>query len=101
MYDKIIKDFKCRPRDVHTVPIRSKLYKWFHVFVENGILYVESAHYNTPKSSVKKRALLREECNNILEIYHRRMAGEQISHEAQACTHSQVYWYGIFSDLSL
>ena len=101
MYDKIIEEFKYHPRDIHTVPLHSKIYKWFYVFVENDNLCVEPAHHNSPKSSVKKRVLLRNECNHILEIYHKRMIGEQISREAQECTRSQVYWYGIFSELNL
>ena len=101
MYDKIVQEFKFNPRDVHTAPIRSKAYKWYYVSVENGFLYVEPACHNIPKSSVQKRKLNRAECNEILEIYHKRMAGDQVSNKAQECTRSQVYWYGIFSDLNL
>ena len=101
MYRKIVEEFMNHPRDIHTVPISSKSYKWFYVFVNNDTIYVESSHHNTPKSSVKRRSLPKEECSKILEIYHRRMAGEQVSHDAQACTRSQVYWYGIFSEMNL
>lgn len=45
--------------------------------------------------------LPKDECNEILSIYHRRLRGEQVSAEEQACTHSQVYWYGIFAKMNL
>lgn len=101
MYKKLVENFKLNPRDVHTVPIARKDFKWFYVFTNNDNLYVESAHYHNPKCSVKIRLLQEKECNEILSLYHRRSCGEQISAEAQACTHSQVYWYGIFAELNL
>lgn len=101
MYQRIVEEFLNHPRDIHTVPLHSKSYMWFHVFVKNGNIYVEPAHYNTPKSCVKRRVLHEEECRKILELYHRRMAGENVYLEAQACTWSQVYWYGIFSEMNL
>ena len=101
MYKMLVENFKQNPRDVHTVPLSHKEYKWFHVFVSNNNLCVESAHDHTPKCTVKKRVLQENECNKILSLYHRRSHGEKISAEAQECTHSQVYWYGIFSEQNL
>ena len=101
MYKKLIEEFKCNPRDVHTVPLSHREYKWFYVFVDKNNLYIESAHHNEPKCLVKRRLLQEKECNDILSIYHRRLCGEKISSEAQNCTHSQVYWYGIFAELNL
>lgn len=101
MYKKIVEEFMNHPRDVRTIPIRSKSYKWFYVFVNGGNIYVETGHNNSPKSTVRKRRLPEQECNKILEIYHRRRSGVQVSKEAQACTRSQVYWYGIFSAMNL
>lgn len=101
MYAKLVEDFKRNPRDVHTVPVARKEYKWFYVFSDNGYLYVEPAHDHDPKCVVKRRPLQEKECNDILELYHRRLRGEQVSSKAQECTRSQVYWYGIFSDLNL
>ena len=101
MYKKMVEDFVRNPRDVHTVPFIHREYKWFYVFAENGNLYVEPAHNHNPKCSVKRRLLQEKECNDILSIYHRRARGEKISAEAQKCTRSQVYWYGIFSELNM
>ena len=101
MYNKIVEEFTARPRDVHTVPTTRKAHRWFHVYTKNNILYVEGAHDYTPKSSVKKRPLSRSECDKMLELYQKRKNGEQISAQAQASTHSQVYWYGIFADMNL
>lgn len=42
MYNNLINEFKFNPRDIHTVPLKSKSHKWFYV-------YVEIAHNNTPK----------------------------------------------------
>ena len=101
MYKKLVENFKRNPRDVHTVPFTRKDFKWFYVFTDNDNLYVESAHDHDPKCAVKRRLLQEKECDNILSIYHRRSNSEQVSAEAQECTRSQVYWYGIFSDLNL
>lgn len=101
MYRTIVDEFRNHPRDVHTVPLHAKSYKWFYVFVDNGNLYVESGHYNSPKSSVKRRMLSEGECNRVLELYRQRSKGVQISQEAQKCTYSQVYWYGIFSEMKV
>lgn len=101
MYKRLVEEFMRSPRDVHTVPVTRKDYKWFYVFARSNNLYVESARNNTPKCVVKRRVLPEKECNEILTIYHRRLAGEQVSTEAQNCTWSQVYWYGIFSELNL
>lgn len=101
MYRRIVEEFKCSPRDIHTVPTNKRPYKWFFVFAENNVLYIEGAHNNSPKSVVKRRQLHEKECNDILKIYHRRLNGENVSKEAQELTFSQVYWFGIFSALNL
>ena len=101
MYKKLIEDFKYNPRDVHTSPLMNKNYKWFYVFVDKNNLYIESAKNHNPNCLVKRRPLQEKECNDILSIYHRRLSGERVSAEAQKCTRSQVYWYGIFADLNL
>ena len=101
MYQRLLTEFKNHPRDVHTVPFVRRNYKWFYVFVHNNHLYVESAHDHSPKCAVKRRLLQEKECNDIFSIYQRRSSGKQVSAEAQECTHSQVYWYGIFSELNL
>ena len=101
MYDKIVKEFSSRPRDVHTVPTTAKKPVWFYVFVEKSTVYVEGGHNNTPKSNVKKRPLKKEEYNSMLELYHKRQNGHSVSGEAHNSSHSQVYWYGIFAELKL
>ncbi|MBE6949699.1 MAG: hypothetical protein E7456_07655 [Ruminococcaceae bacterium] len=101
MYKRIVEEFRNHPRDVHTVPTNSRPYMWFYVFVDKDKIYIEPGHHNFPKSNVKKRLLSEKECNDILAIYHRRLAGERVYDEAKDCTHSQVYWYGIFSDMNL
>ena len=101
MYRKLLENFKDNPRDVHTVPFVRKEQKWYYVFANNNNLCIEPAHNHNPKCSVKRRVLQEKECNEILEIYHRRLKGERVSGEAQTCTYSQVYWYGIFAELNL
>ena len=101
MYNKIIEEFSKSPRDICTVPIKSNTRKWFFVFSKDNTIFIEPAHNKKPSSQVKQRKLSESECEKILEIYHRRATGESVSKEAQACTHSQVYWYGIFSEMNL
>ena len=102
MYKKIVEEFSNNPRDIHTVPIIKRESKWFFVFVNEKGIFVESAHYNEPKSQIKKPILLRqEELEKILMLYHRRMRGESVSLEAQSSTRAQVYWYGIFFEMNL
>ena len=101
MYKYLIEEFTKSPRDVHTVPLTNRPYSWFHVFVEKGYLCIESAHSRTPATGVKKRRLNEDELNTMLSIYHRRTSGEKVSKEAQQCTYSQVYWYGIFAEMNL
>ena len=37
----------------------------------------------------------------MLDIYHRRNAGEKVSREATAVTINQVYWYGVFAEMKI
>ena len=101
MYNKIIAEFSKSPRDICTVPLKSNTRKWFFVFVQDNTVFIEPAHNKAPSSQVKRRKLPESECEKILEIYHRRAKGQSVSKEAQACTYSQVYWYGIFSEMNL
>ena len=101
MYRKIIEEFSKFPRDIHTVPLKSNKSLWFHVFVKDNTIHIEPSHNKTPSSKAKPRKLPETECAKILEIYHRRAKGEAVSKEAQACTYSQVYWYGIFAEMNL
>ena len=101
MYKKIVTEFSKFPRDICTVPLKSNSHLWFHVFVKENTIYIEPSHNKTPSSKAKLRKLPESECEKILEIYHRRAKGEAVSKEAQDCTHSQVYWYGIFSEMKL
>ena len=100
IYERLLHEFSEHPRDIHTVPLTRKEYKWFYVFAHNQSIYVEPAHDHVPQSAVQRRRLNDTECNKMLELYHRRAAGETVSKEAQK-TFSQVYWYGIFSELNL
>ena len=101
IYETLLQEFLKHPRDIHTIPLTKKECKWFYVFTNNGSLYVEPAHDHIPKSAVKRRRLNDAECDKMLELHYKRLAGQTVSKEAQETTYSQVYWYGIFSELNL
>ena len=99
-YLDLLNEFKTNPRDVHTVPLGKRSYKWFYVYVDNGALYVESAKDKLPRCSLKKRMLYKKEFNEILSLYIKRKKSVPVSQEAMKCTQSQVYWYGIFNEMN-
>lgn len=102
MWTAIVEEFSKKPRDIHTVPIQKREPKWFFVFCQKGNVYIESAHEYEPASDITgKRMMNKDEFEDMLEIYHRRCNGEQVSQEAQDRTINQVYWYGIFAELKL
>lgn len=103
MYDGVVQSFQKNPRDVHTVPLNSnKSPLWFYVFVKDGILYVTSAKNHLPSSTISgHRPIPPTQFETMLDIYHRRQKGEQVSQEATKTTRCQVYWYGIFADMGM
>ena len=101
MWEKIIKEFKVNPRDIHTVPMRKREPKWFFVYVEDEKLYIESARYHMPKSNIKKIKMDKNKFDCMLEIYHRRLKGEKVTGDAMKNSGTSVYWYGIFAEIKL
>ena len=75
-YLDMVNDFASRPRDVHTVPIRKSKEVWFYTYVQDGILYVESAKGHTPSCSISMpRKINPEQFDRMVDIYHRRCQG--------------------------
>ena len=70
MYQELVREFLIEPRDVCTVPVqRDRTGIWFHVFSENGAVYVRSAEYKTPSSRIWGKRILREaECVPMLAL---------------------------------
>ena len=97
----IINSYLNNPRDVKTVPL-DREGKWFHVYADNDDLYIGIAADHSNTSNISQiRKLDKDKFEVMLDIYHRRMKGEQVSKEATNTTQNQVYWYGIFNDLNL
>lgn len=102
IYQDLVNEYLARPRDVCTVPLDRRSPKWFFVYSEDGVLFVESGRHHANASSLKRRAKLSEtQLDTMLDIYHRRQQGEAVTAEAQAATFQKVYWYGIFSDMGM
>lgn len=102
MWKKIGADFSNNPRDVQTQPITNKNPSWFYVHVIGENVYVEAAKNHDNSCSIEiPRKLNPSEFEKMLDIYHRRNAGEKVSREATAVTINQVYWYGIFAEMKM
>lgn len=102
MYQDLVCEYACRPRDVCTVPTTKVEPKWFYVAVEDGALYIEPGRSHSNACHLKRRTRLSEsQFETMLDLYHRRQNGEPVSQEAKANTFHQVYWYGIFADVNL
>lgn len=101
-YSDIVISLRVSPRDIHTVPAQAgRKPVWFYAFEQNGMIYVESGREHEPKSQIKGRfALPERQFSVMLSLYQRRKKGEAVSKEAAACSHCQVYWYGIFKELN-
>lgn len=104
MWENILRSYTDNPRDVKSVPLTNKKALWFHVYVENGKLYVDCAKENQPSSNLTKRRMLSsssEKCDIMYDIYKRRKSGQAVSKEATGITVNSIYWYGIFADMNL
>ena len=101
LWKTIVESYTRSPRDVQTVPLKGNGI-WFYVFGKNGEVYVSKARDHADSSRVQgARPLDKNNCDAVLELYQRRKSGEPVSQEATGTTQNQVYWYGIFHDLSL
>lgn len=100
MWNEIIKEFTTNPRDIHTIPMTKKEPIWFYIFVENGRLYVEGGKEHMPKSTAKRREIKESELECMLEIYHRKLKGENVSNDATKNSRESSYWYGIFAEMN-
>ena len=90
------------PRDVHTILKDGSIGHWFYAHTENGIIYATPAEKHSPSCSMSHPVKIKEDqFNNMLVLYHRRLAGDKVSKEATDQTRAQVYWYGLFNDLGL
>ena len=91
-WQKILKEFGKRPRDVQTLL--------------NGNLYVrhaqEAEHESRACKLVRQRHLLREEFEQMFELYQRWSKGEKIWGRGHVQAEKpepkmQMYWFGIFA----
>lgn len=102
MWEKIVEEFSKNPRDLQTQPTTNVTPLWFYVQVIDGDLYVGKAKSHEKSCSIQGlRRINPSELEKILDIYHRRNAGEKVSREATATTKNQVYWYGIFAEMKM
>lgn len=100
-YRDLVESFKTNPRDVQTVP-KAGTPKWFYVFVERNLIYVEKAHSHSNTSNIRtSRMLNSNECEDIFSFYQKRKLEEPVSQKVQSITRNASYWFGIFSDLNL
>ena len=82
--------------DISTFPLTKVCPKWFHPFVENGVIYVENSKVMQPSSNIKgKRTLLETHFEKMYDFYQRRLNGESVYKEVARYDVCQVYWYGI------
>ena len=101
-YAQIVSEFKNKPRDVSTSPISNVQPKYFHVTSVDGSIYISNAISHQHSSRIRTdRKLNENEYEPMLNLYHRRQAGEKVSQEAIRITINSVYWYGIFAELKL
>ena len=101
MWEEIIRSYTENPRDVKSRPLTKQIPLWFHVYVEDGKLYVDRAKENQPSSNLsprRKRSSNARKCDIMFDIYRRRKCGEPVSAEATATSVNQIYWYGVFAD---
>ena len=100
LWQMIVDSYTRSPRDVQTVPLKGNGI-WFYAFSQNGEVCVSQARSHFDSSQVQgARRLDKNNCDAVFQLYQRRKAGEPVSQEATALTQNQVYWYGIFHDLS-
>lgn len=101
-WESIVAEYTAHPRDVITAPIVEKPGIWFFVHTENGDVYITDAENHADSTRVRRPIKLKkEQFEDMLQLYLRREAGEQVSREAKDKSYHQVYWYGIFRDLKL
>ena len=101
-YRVLAEYFAHNPHEIPTAPLNRRNPLWFYAYAENGVIYVESAKMHSPSSKISQRRPLNiKEYDTMLDLYHRRKAGEAVSVQAGQMTHNQVYWYGIFKELEL
>ncbi len=105
-WQKILKEFAKRPRDVQTVPKINRPGRWFYACALNGSLYVRHAqepeHQERACKLVRQRHLLRDEFEQMFELYQRWSKGEKIWGRGHAKAEQpepklQIYWFGIFA----
>ena len=100
-WEEIVLSYKNNPRDVKTVPLKGDGI-WFYVYVENDNIYVENAKNHLDSYKIKnRRRLEQEKLDAMHSLYDRRNKGEAIYQDAKIITYNQVYWYGIFADMSI
>ncbi len=101
-YKEAALDYALNPRDVHTVLKDGRIGHWFYAYTEDGIIYAAPAKNHNPSCHMRKPIKINEnQFENMLDLFHRRLAGEHVSREAMEITRTQVYWYGIFNDLQI
>ena len=99
-YKELANEFQANPRDVHTVPLDGRTPLWFHVHTEGRVIYATPAERHRPSSRMKTPIPVKaSEFEKMLDLYHRRLAGENVFMEAWKTSRAQVYWYGIFNDI--
>lgn len=110
MWSDVVNAYVNNARDVKTDPKPPKGANyttnpkgiWFYVYAENGNIYIESARNHSNSSRISgRRKLENEKFDAMLSLYKRRKKGEAVSQEATSTTRNQVYWYGIFADMSI
>lgn len=82
--------------DIPTFPLTKVKPKWFHVYLEDGVIFVESSKRMQPSCSISgARPLMQAHFEMMYDYYQRRLSGEKVSKDATRYDVCQVYWYGI------
>ena len=102
-YSDIAAAFRGEPRDVSTAPVqKNTVPKWFYVYECRNTVFVSSGRAHDNSCSIASdRRLKPEEFDIMLDIYHRRQHGENVSKEATDASVNQSYWFGIFKELKM
>jgi len=100
---KMVTIFSADKIEIHTTPkLKSKQPLWFSVSVSGDDIYVGNAVKHSPSTKLSaNRKLSYPEFERMYPIYLKRKAGHQVSTEATAASHNQVYWYALMGHCDL
>lgn len=100
MWDTVFKALSNSVIELPTIPSTNRKPLWLQAYIDNGVLFVDSAKNNMPSSNMKKRRkITKKDFLTVYPYYHRWAKGERfLRQQVRLLSRNTAYIFALIAN---